>query len=65
MRFKFFIFVLLPIFYPTTLQSQRFECMSTFLLSRACIVTDLTPIVTIDRRVGWTYPPALPKWEGG
>ena len=25
---------------------------------------DLTPIATIDRRVGWTYPPALPKWEG-
>jgi len=22
-------------------------------------------IVTIDRRVGLTYPPALPKWEGG
>jgi hypothetical protein len=21
-------------------------------------------IVTIDRRVGLTYPPALPKWEG-
>jgi len=45
-----------------------FECMPAFILSHACIVTDLTtstgsarrPIVTIDRRVG-TYPPALPK----
>ena len=42
-----------------------FECMPAFPLSHACIVTELTPIVTIDRRVGWTYPPALPKWEGG
>ena len=25
----------------------------------------LTPIMTINRRVGWTYPPALPIWEGG
>ena len=27
-------------------------------------VWDLTQMVVIDRRVG-TYPPALPKWEGG
>ena len=26
---------------------------------------DLSPIVTIDRRVGWDLSPALPKWEGG
>jgi hypothetical protein len=32
---------------------------------------DLTQIEMIHRRVGWTYPPALPKshkgtmWEGG
>ncbi len=42
-----------------------FESVPAFPLSHACIVTDLTPILTIDRRVGWTYPPALPKWEGG
>jgi hypothetical protein len=29
-----------------------FEYMPAFSLSHACIVTDLTPIVTIDRRVG-------------
>jgi len=28
-----------------------YECMPAFPLSHACIVTDLTPIVTIDRRV--------------
>ena len=28
-----------------------FECMPAFPLSHACIVMDLTPIVTIDRRV--------------
>ena len=39
--------------------------MPAFPLSHAWVVRDLTPIVTIDRRVGWTYPPALPKWEGG
>jgi len=26
---------------------------------------DLTQIETINWRVGWTYPPALPKWEEG
>jgi hypothetical protein len=25
---------------------------------------DLTQIETINRRAGWTYPPALPIWEG-
>jgi hypothetical protein len=31
-----------------------FECMPAFRLSHAWVVRDLTPIVTIDRRVGWT-----------
>ena len=26
---------------------------------------DLTQMVVINRRDGLTYPPALPKWEGG
>ena len=26
---------------------------------------DLTQMKMINRRDGWTYPPALPKWEGG
>ena len=34
-------------------------------LSHACIVTDLTPIVTIDRHVRLTYPPALSQVGGG
>jgi len=34
--------------------------MPAFLLSYVCIVTDLTPIVTIDRRV--RLP--LSKWRG-
>ena len=37
-----------------------FECVPVFLLSHACIVRDLTPIVTIDRRV--RLP--LSKWRG-
>lgn len=36
-----------------------FECMPAFPPSHACIVMDLTPIATIDRRVGWTYPSPL------
>jgi len=31
--------------------SQWLECVPAFPLSHACIVTDLTPIVTVDRRV--------------
>ena len=45
--------------------------LSVISHSHACIVTDLTPIATIDWHVGWTYPPVafgvlrdLPKWEG-
>jgi hypothetical protein len=37
-----------------------FECMPAFPLSHVCIVTDLTPIATIDRRVGLS----LSKGEG-
>jgi len=34
-----------------TCHGVLFEYMPAFPLSHACIVTDLTPIVTIDRRV--------------
>jgi len=37
-----------------------FECMPVFPLTQACIVIDLTPIVTIDRCV--RLP--LSKWRG-
>ena len=51
-----------------TLIMAIFECIPAFLLSHACIVTDLTtstgsvrrPIVTIDRRVRLS----LSKWRG-
>lgn len=35
---------------------ELFEYMPAFPLSHACIVMDLTPIVTINRCVGWTSP---------
>jgi len=37
-----------------------FECVPAFSLSHACIVRDLTPIATIDRRVRLS----LSKWRG-
>ena len=42
------------------LAKALFECMPAFPLSHACIVRDLTPIVTIDRRVRLPSP----KGEG-
>ena len=47
---------------------QLFECVPAIPLSHACIVTDLTPIVTIDRRVRLPLceaPCGLPRERAG
>jgi hypothetical protein len=42
---------------------NRFSQPNIFL-NRPFSVLDLTPIATIDRRVGWTYPPPFPGGKG-